>query len=489
MNTHQRLPRMHWQPALRLLCWLGVAPMGAQADFALHDGDTVVFLGDSITAARGYTKIVEHYTLMRFPGRKVRFANAGQGGDTASGCLSRLERDVFSQGATVVTVAFGVNDIGWGMKADAEHRQRYLDGIRAIVERCQARNVRPFICSAAITAEAPDKAENGFLQTMTDEGLALAKSLGAGTIDLQRDLREIQRRILAANAQETDPKKHTRLHADDGVHLNDLGQLAMAYAMLKGLGAPEEVSSATLDANNGSLLSAKGCSISSVNKRPDGLDFIRLDEGLPLNLGILSGLNHRWVPIPDGLNLYRVTVTNLPAGDYAIRAEGRKLGMASAERLARGLNIASMTADAWEPGGPWDAQSDIVKELVDARDRLGMASLLRARFLANHPQTRTLDQQTKELDSQIVALQHATAMPYPYRFEIRKVAANASSEKTTASTLDSAALDRAFAPLSSYDRPHSREALNAIEQAVVATEETATIHRKPPRPDNRALRP
>ena len=107
----------------------------ARADYALRDGDTLAFLGDSITAARGYTKIVEHYTLMRFPECKVRFINAGKGGDTASGAVARLERDVISKGATVVTVAFGVNDIGWGMKANAESKQRYLDGVRTIVER------------------------------------------------------------------------------------------------------------------------------------------------------------------------------------------------------------------------------------------------------------------------------------------------------------------------------------------------------------------
>src|SRR4249919_2022160 len=128
----------------------------AHGEFALHDGDTVAFLGDSITAARGYTKIVEHYTLMRFPERRVRFINAGKGGDTASGAVARLERDVFSKGATVVTVAFGVNDIGWGMKANAESKQRYLDGVSNIVRQCQARKIRVFICSPAITAEAPD---------------------------------------------------------------------------------------------------------------------------------------------------------------------------------------------------------------------------------------------------------------------------------------------------------------------------------------------
>ncbi len=96
-----------------------VARPGTAADFALRDGDTVVFLGDSITAARGYGKVIENYTLLRYPQRKVRFINAGHGGDTAEGGLKRLERDVFGQGATVLTVAYGINDIGWGMKADA----------------------------------------------------------------------------------------------------------------------------------------------------------------------------------------------------------------------------------------------------------------------------------------------------------------------------------------------------------------------------------
>ena len=69
-----------------LLCILvgGPWPRAARADYALRDGDTVVFLGDSITAARIYGRIIENDTLLRYPGRKVRFINAGWGGDTAA---------------------------------------------------------------------------------------------------------------------------------------------------------------------------------------------------------------------------------------------------------------------------------------------------------------------------------------------------------------------------------------------------------------------
>src|SRR2546423_1929006 len=104
---------------------LMIAAVGARegrAEFARRDVDTVVFRGDSITAARTYGKIVELYAWLRFPERRVRFRNAGGGGDTAVGGLARLERDVFAHRATVLIVAYGINDIGWGARADDAHK-------------------------------------------------------------------------------------------------------------------------------------------------------------------------------------------------------------------------------------------------------------------------------------------------------------------------------------------------------------------------------
>ena len=131
-------------------------------------------------------KIIENYTLLRFPDRKVRFINAGVGGDTAAGGLRRLDRDVFAHKPTVLLVAYGVNDIGWGTKADDQHKKLYLQGVRGIVEACNEHKVRVYICSAAITAEDPAKAEKGFLQTMCDEGMELSRSLGGHSIDVDR---------------------------------------------------------------------------------------------------------------------------------------------------------------------------------------------------------------------------------------------------------------------------------------------------------------
>jgi lysophospholipase L1-like esterase len=405
------------------LAWLCLVPdlQAVAGEFLLHDNDTVAFLGDSITAARGYPKTVELYTVMRYPDRKIKFYNAGKGGDTAQTSINRLERDVFAHKATVMLVALGVNDIGWGMKADAEHKKLYLDSIRTLINRCKEKNVRVIVCSPAITAENPETAEKGFLQHMADEGVAEAKSLGCDTIDILRGMREIQRAIWKFNAGEPDKSKHVTLHAADGIHLNDLGQLVMAFAILKGLGAPAHVSSMTIDARSGKITAADGCRVTDVEVQKDGVAFTRTDDGLPLNRGILSGLDTRWVPIPDRLNKYELRATNLPVGKYAVRAGGRPLGALTAEQLSQGVNIASMTADAWEPGGPWDAQSDVVKELVDARDKMLFGSLLLRTYDANHPDKATLDDAIQKLDDGFINLERQTARPQPYRFEIKKV--------------------------------------------------------------------
>jgi lysophospholipase L1-like esterase len=311
------------------------APVTAE-DFALRDGDTVVFLGDSITAARQYDRVIENYTLLRYPQRKVRFINAGHGGDTMKGGLARLERDVFDRGATVLFAAFGVNDIGWGMKADAEHKQAYLDSVRGIIERCQERKVRVFICSAAITAEDPDKAEQNFLQKMCDEGLALARSLGAGTVDVQRGMREIQRRVITYNANVKQDKDRVSLHVADGIHLSDLGQQAMAFSILKNIGAPADVSSAAVDAREGKLVSASGCTVTNVRNTDSALEFDRLDEGWPVNFGTFGALNFRFVPFHNDLGRYQLTVANLAPGKYDVLAADRALGTFDAQALAGG---------------------------------------------------------------------------------------------------------------------------------------------------------
>src|SRR6266700_604508 len=62
---------------------LGLTSSVIAGDFLIHDGDRVVFLGDSITEQRLYTTYIEAYALTRHPQWKLWFRNVGWGGDTS----------------------------------------------------------------------------------------------------------------------------------------------------------------------------------------------------------------------------------------------------------------------------------------------------------------------------------------------------------------------------------------------------------------------
>jgi hypothetical protein len=373
------MPRArHVAATLWFVLGLGAAtPAPAPGDFALRDHDTVVFLGDSNTAALDdYGKIVERYTLLRFPRRRVRFVNAGISGDTAAGGLARLARDVFERGATVVIVTYGFNDICAGACADEAHRTAYLEAIAGIVRESLRHGVRPYVCTYPVLDEDPWTSERSILQTMTASGMAISQSLGGGAIDVGTRMRELQKVVYAANASRPPGTPVISMHVNDGVrvmnwvHLDDLGHEAMAYAMLKALAAPPGVSSVTIDAGGPSVVAAEGAKVKGLRGSSAALEFERRDEGLPLTFGGPPdnyGATVAFVPFDDDLGRYELAIIGLQAGLYDVAVDGRRIARLAAERLAAGVNLASVTPDVWGPGGPWQTQSTAVRLVADAR--------------------------------------------------------------------------------------------------------------------------
>src|SRR6266700_4576333 len=68
---------------IALLLALSIEGGALAGNFLIHDGDRVVFLGDSITEQRLYTTYIEAYALTRHPDWKLVFRNVGWGGDTS----------------------------------------------------------------------------------------------------------------------------------------------------------------------------------------------------------------------------------------------------------------------------------------------------------------------------------------------------------------------------------------------------------------------
>src|SRR5438874_2593222 len=125
---------------VRTLCLVAFVALRARAEnFALKDGDRVVFYGDSITDQRLYTTFTETYVLTRFPKLDVSFVHSGWGGDRVTGGGGgpidlRLERDVIAYKPTVMTIMLGMNDAGY-RAFDPNLFQTYSHGYEHIVEK------------------------------------------------------------------------------------------------------------------------------------------------------------------------------------------------------------------------------------------------------------------------------------------------------------------------------------------------------------------
>jgi len=99
----------------------------------------IVCFGDSVTGVyyhtggrRAYADMLGIAIERVFPESDVTMVNAGVSGHTTVNALSRIDRDVLAHEPTLVTVMFGLNDMG-GLTLD-----QYRDNLRTIVEKCRS---------------------------------------------------------------------------------------------------------------------------------------------------------------------------------------------------------------------------------------------------------------------------------------------------------------------------------------------------------------
>lgn len=116
------------------------------APLALGDGDTIVFLGDSITHQCLYTQYLEDYFYTRFPDRRIHCHNAGISGDKVGDALVRFDEDVAAFHPQVVTVLLGMND-GKYEDFDAATFAAYTDGMAKLLDRIAAIGAKAVVMS------------------------------------------------------------------------------------------------------------------------------------------------------------------------------------------------------------------------------------------------------------------------------------------------------------------------------------------------------
>ena len=212
--------------------------MGASAKAELKDGETIVFLGDSITqqgaGPTGYVTVFREAIEKARPNSGIKVIGAGIGGHKVPDLEARLDKDVLSHKPNVVVIYIGINDVWHRLKQPHDEKilEAYKTNVGKMVEAAQAAGIRVVLCTPTVIQE--DAAHDG------NKRLALycdaIKQLAAEKKCLLADLNGSFMQAIANKPAEA---KGNRL-TSDGVHMNAAGDWLMAEGILTALGVPPE---------------------------------------------------------------------------------------------------------------------------------------------------------------------------------------------------------------------------------------------------------
>ena len=316
------------------------------------DGETVCFLGDSITAGGRYYNVISDYYLTRFPERTIRFVNAGRSGDSAVGSLKRLQEDVIEKKPTSVAIMFGMNDVNRGAYvANPDDKKKAaqlsaLNGYKANMEkvvertRAEAGNLKllfitpsPFDQTVVLDKDNNQPGCNDGLGRCAAFVRELAAKNNGTVVDFHGPMT-----ALNLEQQKKDPK--WTIVGGDRVHPGAPGHLMMAWLLLKTQGAPSVVSKVAVDVATGRVVENVNAEVTAVRKKDGGVAFTLLEKALPFPIDPAAKMVLELLPIGKDLNQEILSVRGLATGNYELKIDCAVAGRYSAQDLERGINLA-----------------------------------------------------------------------------------------------------------------------------------------------------
>ncbi|MCK6487719.1 MAG: SGNH/GDSL hydrolase family protein [Planctomycetes bacterium] len=359
-------------PALAVLALAAPVLAAEPAVPPFAAGDSVCFIGDSITHGGGYHANITLFYATRFPAARFAGYNCGLSGDSAAGALKRFDYDIAAHRPTVATVMLGMNDVNRGLygtdktgEADLKKQQGSLDwharNMDQLFARLQALKCRIILLTPSIYDQTGNqKTDNLFgvndaLGRCAVLGRELAAKYQGTVVDFHGPMTRIN-----AEGQARDPA--FTIVGGDRVHPGETGHLVMAFLVLKAQGMGPCVSAIAIDA--GKLASSERCTVSEFKAGADSLAFTCLEQSLPFPVADGARKALELVPLVDDLDRQLLTVRGLAPGSYELLIDGIPVHEAAAEAWAQGVNL------ALNPKTPQYQQALAVKKLNDHRHTL-----------------------------------------------------------------------------------------------------------------------
>lgn len=347
-------PSKLWALALAISLPLAAHAAPATPEPVFRNNDTICLIGDSITHSGPYHSYVFLYYATRFPQMRLQFINGGISGDSASGMMGRLKRDVFSNNATVATLSAGMNDVSrylysqTKVHADAENSKRkaidgFKNNIQKISDALSEKGVRQIFITPTIYDENLEstvenfRGVNGALGECSDFVIELGKTRNIPVVDFWHPMNEINQKC-----QQADPA--FTLIGKDRIHPGPVGHMVMAYLFLDQTNAPQDVWRLSIDGKSKKVMEQKNTEATNIEATPSGLTFFNKEMALPFPMLEDAKQAYELVPFTERLNQQLFQIRNLAVGNYTLKINSTDVGIYSQSDLEKGVNLATNTA-------------------------------------------------------------------------------------------------------------------------------------------------
>ena len=384
---------------------------------ALHEGDRVVFYGDSITAQRLYTRFVEDFFLTRYPQMHVTFWNAGVPGDTVYGGYTgdmpaRIKRDVLPHQPTVVTIMLGMND-GYYMEFNQKYLDIYKEGYRKLWDALQSGvpATRMILISPTPYDEITHGTEFVHYNDVVSRHSAFVKDLAASSHLAFSDFYHIETDLLNEGTR-SNPSLASML-IPDRIHPGEASHWVMAAALARSLGLSPVVCSVQLDARNVRTIKTENTEIVDLKANEGTLQWTQTDNALPLPLPLDDEMIQFVLGISDlaAMDRQMLSVSNLPAARYTLKIDGHKIASFTREQLSSGVNLALSAT-------PMESQAKGVDGIEIKRTKLDEARFILSVEDAKSDNAASVMSAIETKVAALAAEQRKAAQPKPHRFEL-----------------------------------------------------------------------
>ena len=455
-----------WNFALIVFALIAAQPVWAAAkNIYLHDGERVLFYGDSITEQRYYPVAIETYVRTRFPNLKVKFVDSSVGGARVIGNWAvnsedeSLTRDVYPFKPDVITIMLGMNDAEY-RPFDQSIFDTYVKGYRHIIQQMQQHlpgvkivliEPSPWddVTQTPSYPHNPANQPGGYNSTLLHY-CKFVRQLGAEhhlmVVDFNAPMVKLMEeadKVDHAVAQKIIPGR---------VHPSATGELAMAQILLKAWNAPATVTSVAINAS-GKVENSVNAKVSGLAATGQNITWTQADKALPYPIMTLHSTKWpQFPPDPFGgypplvfwkmpplegkeinpvaelvLRLMRMyheldsqtlKVTDLSAESYVLKIDGNSVGTFSKAQLAQGINLARYDTPMMEQA---DKVLTMVWHRVDLRFYGWRGVQVPLRQNTNpkvQDAVKVILANLAQQQEKLVADTHSAAQPLPRHYEL-----------------------------------------------------------------------